>query len=124
MVAPFVRPCPKYRDYRGRGRIAVMLSLRIGLFVLLTQSGDRLFALAAYFVAYSLTLQLLRFGDCFQHSYDTALADPVTGKFEGQGRIDRKLEQANTFSNVFLSSRPRTTTAPHRARKHRARIRC
>lgn len=108
MVAPFVRRCPQYRDYRGRGRVVAMLLVRAGLFFALTREGDRGFALLAYLLSYSVMLQVLRFGDAFQHTYDTVLSNPDTGDYVPDTRIDRVAEQANTFSNLVLANHTRS----------------
>jgi hypothetical protein len=114
MVAPFVRQCPEYRDYRGRGRVVALFFLRAGLFLLLTRDGDRGFALLAYLMSYSLMLQVLRFGDAFQHTYDTVLSDPKTGKAkdEEDKKLDRVAELANTFSNLVLANHTRMNEPP------------
>ncbi len=75
-----------------RGRTALLLALRGGLFTVLGFISPK--ALALYFLAYVAMLTLLRFVDAFQHTYEViALNAPVP-------RLDRAHEQANTFSNV------------------------
>ena len=56
-------------------------------------------ALALYALAYLLFVHLLRFADCFQHTYD---AYPIRGDtpIPNDKVRDRAYEQANTFSNV------------------------
>jgi hypothetical protein len=103
MIAPFVRLCQK-RWYR-RVRVVSILLARIGLFIWITREGDRFFALAAYLLSYSILLQILRFGDCFQHTYNTVVADPKSGKAPiGDERINRAEEQAKTFSPLVLAT--------------------
>lgn len=75
-----------------RGRVAVILATRIGLFAALGLVSFK--ALLLYWLAYIGMITGLRFVDSFQHTYEvfpigTALPDR-----------DRAHEQANTFSNL------------------------
>jgi fatty acid desaturase len=75
-----------------RGRVLLILAVRITLFVVLGIVSFK--ALALYFLAYIGMVTGLRFVDAFQHTYEV---------FSIGGSIpkrDRAHEQANTFSNL------------------------
>ena len=57
-------------------------------------------ALLLYFLAYLVFVTVLRFADCFQHTYDSY---PILGDtpIPNDKVRDRAYEQANTYSNVF-----------------------
>ena len=80
-------------DHRSeRGRTALLLEVRGGLFALLGFISFK--ALGLYFLAYVAMLTLLRFVDAFQHTYEVIAIDAPVPK------RDRAHEQSNTFSNV------------------------
>ena len=56
-------------------------------------------ALALYFAAYLLMVTVLRFADCFQHTYEAYPIDDDT-PLPPELIRDKEYEQANTFTNV------------------------
>ena len=80
-----------------RWRIVTIALLRVGAFVALGWYSPK--ALLLYALAYWLFVTVLRFADCFQHTYD---AYPIRGDtpIPNDKVRDRAYEQANTFSNV------------------------
>lgn len=62
-------------------------------------------ALVLYFVAYLVFVTLLRFADCFQHTYD---AYPILddAPIPADKVRDRAYEQANTYSDIVGLNRP------------------
>jgi fatty acid desaturase len=75
-----------------RSRTVLILLIRGGLFALLGYFSLK--ALVLYFVAHIAMLTVLRFVDCFQHTYEVfPIGEPLPKR-------DRAHEQANTFSNV------------------------
>ena len=91
------------RKKAARGRVIAVAVVRIAAFALL--GWWSLKALALYFIAYLVFVTILRFADCFQHTYDSY---PI----EGDAPIptdkvrDRAYEQANTYTNVVGLDRP------------------
>jgi fatty acid desaturase len=89
-----------FRDERkraARGRILAVAAVR---FTLLAALGWwSLKALLLYFAAYLVFITVLRFADCFQHTYD---AYPILDDqaIPADKLRDRAYEQANTYSNV------------------------
>ncbi|WP_119293052.1 fatty acid desaturase family protein [Azohydromonas sediminis] len=80
-----------------RARIVGIAVVRVAAFALL--GWWSLKALALYFVAYLVFVTVLRFADCFQHTYD---AYPILDDqpIPNDKLRDRAYEQANTYSNV------------------------
>ncbi|MGY4827180.1 fatty acid desaturase family protein [Sphaerotilaceae bacterium SBD11-9] len=85
------------RKRERRGRIVVIAALRIAAFALL--GWYSLKALLLYCAAYLVFITVLRFADCFQHTYDAypLLDDQPIPKDKLR---DRAYEQANTYSNI------------------------
>ena len=81
-----------------RARIVVIAVIRLGAFAALGWYSPK--ALALYFAAYLVFVTVLRFADCFQHTYDSY---PILGDtpIPNDKVRDRAYEQANTYSNVF-----------------------
>lgn len=82
----------------ARMRIIAILAVRATAFAALGWYSTS--ALVLYCFAYLAFVTVLRFADCFQHTYD---AYPILGDApipEGKLR-DKAYEQANTYSNVF-----------------------
>jgi fatty acid desaturase len=87
-------------DARKRGRrarIAAIAVVRTAAFAALAWISIK--ALLLYFAAYLVFITILRFADCFQHTYDAypILDDQPIPKDKVR---DRAYEQANTYSNV------------------------
>lgn len=80
-----------------RARILGIALLRFSAFAALGWYSPK--ALVLYFIAYLAFVTVLRFADCFQHTYD---AYPIMGDapIPNDKVRDRVYEQANTFSNV------------------------
>jgi len=93
MALPFIDA----RKHDRRARIVGIAVLRVSAWGLL--GWWSLKALALYALAYLLFVTLLRFADCFQHTYD---AYPILDdKPIPQDKLrDRDYEQANTYSDV------------------------
>ncbi|MBU4183681.1 MAG: fatty acid desaturase [Gammaproteobacteria bacterium] len=85
------------RKKAARGRVIGVAVVRLSAWALLAWWSLK--ALALYALAYLLFVHLLRFADCFQHTYD---AYPILDdKPIPQDKLrDRAYEQANTFSDV------------------------
>lgn len=76
-----------------RWRVVGIAAIRVSLFALLGVVSIK--ALLLYFFAYISMIQVLRFVDCFQHTYEVfEIGSPLPKR-------DRTHEQANTFSNVI-----------------------
>jgi len=89
-----------FRDERKqalRARIIGIAVVRTAAFALLAWVSLK--ALLLYFLAYLLFITVLRFADCFQHTYD---AYPIMDDqpIPADKVRDRVYEQANTYSNV------------------------
>ncbi|MBU2734133.1 fatty acid desaturase [Acidithiobacillus ferridurans] len=93
MILPFV-DSTRVAD---RKRIIYVLILRLLFFAGLAWISLR--ALVLYFVAYLIFITVLRFADCFQHTYDTFYILGEKSIPRDQIR-DRIYEQDNTFSNL------------------------
>ena len=80
-----------------RTRIVAIAALRIAAFAALAWLSLK--ALLLYFAAYLVFITLLRFADCFQHTYDAypILDDQPIPKDKLR---DHAYEQANTYSDV------------------------
>lgn len=105
LMRAFVITLP-FRDERkrsARGRILGTAVVRISAFALL--GWWSLKALVLYFVAFLVFVTVLRFADCFQHTYD---AYPILDEqpIPNDKLRDRAYEQANTFTNVVGLGHP------------------
>lgn len=85
------------RKHDRRARIVAIAAVRIAAFALLGWLSPK--ALLLYFLAYLVFVTVLRFADCFQHTYD---AYPILDDqpIPDDKLRDRDYEQANTYSNV------------------------
>ena len=88
----------KSGDVASSWRIVGIAVLRVAAFAALGWYSPK--ALALYFAAYLVFVTVLRFADCFQHTYDSY---PILGDtpIPNDKVRDRAYEQANTYSNVF-----------------------
>ena len=88
----------KSGDVASSWRIVGIAVLRVSAFAALGWYSPQ--ALALYFAAYLVFVSVLRFADCFQHTYDSY---PILGDtpIPNDKLRDRAYEQANTYSNVF-----------------------
>jgi fatty acid desaturase len=93
MALPFISEAKK----GARGRIIGIAAIRLSAFALLALWSLK--AVALYALSYLLFVTLLRFADCFQHTYD---AYPILDDTPiPQDKVrDRAYEQANTYSDV------------------------
>jgi fatty acid desaturase len=93
IALPFIDESKRNR----RLRIVAVAAVRIAAFALLGWYSPK--ALLLYFVAYLVFITVLRFADCFQHTYD---AYPILGDqpIPKDKLRDRAYEQANTYSNI------------------------
>ena len=80
-----------------RTRVVGVALVRMAAFALL--GWWSLKALLLYFIAYLVFITILRFADCFQHTYDSY---PIEGDtpIPADKLRDRAYEQANTYTNV------------------------
>jgi fatty acid desaturase len=98
IAAPF-----HFGGLRERVRVVVLLAIRVSFFVGLALVSVK--ALLLYALAYFLFLNVLRFMDAFQHTYEVfpsrslepAPVDP---------RRDRRYEYENTYSNLLTQRWP------------------
>jgi len=99
LMRAFVITLPFIDDRKRdrRGRIAAIAVVRVTGFALLAAWSPK--ALLLYFAAYLVFITLLRFADCFQHTYDAypILDDQPIPKDKLR---DRAYEQANTYSDI------------------------
>jgi fatty acid desaturase len=89
-----------FRDERkrsARGRILATAAVRLSAIALLGWWSPK--ALVLYALAYLVFVTLLRFADCFQHTYD---AYPILDNtpIPNDKVRDRAYEQANTYTDV------------------------
>jgi len=82
---------------RARLRIITIFLLRTTAFALLAWVSP--VALVLYFAAYLVFVTVLRFADCFQHTYDVYPIQDDTPVPNDKLR-DRAYEQANTYSDI------------------------
>jgi fatty acid desaturase len=96
-------PFADARKRPARRRIVLTALVRLSAFALLGWWSFK--ALLLYFLAYLVFVTVLRFADCFQHTYD---AYPILdGESIPQDKLrDRVYEQANTYSNVVGLNSP------------------
>jgi fatty acid desaturase len=99
MVLPFVKQSRK----ASRPRILLVGTVRFAAFAFL--GWISLKALLLYGVAWMIMLQVLRFSDAYQHTYD-AFAVLEEGSIPDDKVRDRAYEQANTYSNLVSVAHP------------------
>lgn len=87
----------------ARVRILAIATLRGALWIALGIVSMR--ALLLYFAAYLVFITLLRFADCFQHTYDAYPILDDTPVPADKVR-DRAYEQANTFTDIVGMAHP------------------
>jgi fatty acid desaturase len=94
MTLPFVNPA---KAHVSRSRIAAIFIVRSAAFAAMGWTSPS--GLLLYCVAYLLFVTVLRFADCFQHTYD---AYPIMDDAPiPQDKVrDKVYEQANTYSNI------------------------
>jgi fatty acid desaturase len=105
LMRGFVLALP-FRDERkraARSRILLTAVVRLCAFALMAWWSIK--AVVLYFGAYLLFVTVLRFADCFQHTYD---AYPILNDqpIPNDKVRDRVYEQTNTYSNVFGLNHP------------------
>ncbi len=96
-------PFARGGNFAARLRIVAIFSLRCAAFVLLAWVSP--WALLLYFGAYLVFITVLRFADCFQHTYDaypTLDDSPVPN----DKLRDKAYEQANTYSDIVGLDHP------------------
>jgi fatty acid desaturase len=93
VVLPFIDE----RRRAARGRVLAIAAVRLSLVAAL--GWWSLKALLLYFAAYLVFVTVLRFADCFQHTYD---AYPILDDkpVPADKLRDRAYEQANTYSDI------------------------
>lgn len=96
-------PFQDERKRQARGRIVMTAIIRLSAFALMAWWSVK--AVILYFLAYLVFVTVLRFADCFQHTYD---AYPILdSQAIPQDKVrDRVYEQANTYSNVVGLNNP------------------
>jgi fatty acid desaturase len=99
MLLPFL----KQERRVERSRLIAILAVRAAAFAALGWYSPK--ALLLYAVAYMIMLQVLRFTDAFQHTYD-AYAVLEGGEIPDDKVRDRNYEQANTYSNLVSVAHP------------------
>jgi fatty acid desaturase len=98
IVAQFTR-----KDRARETRALLMLASRLAFFALLACAAAR--ALLFYAIAYLMFLQVMRFMDAFQHTYDVHAAHDLAPAPAALVR-DRAYEHANTYTNMLSISNP------------------
>jgi fatty acid desaturase len=98
IVSQFTR-----KDPAREKRALLMLASRLAFFALLACVATK--ALLFYAIAYLIFLQVLRFMDAFQHTYDVYAAHDLA-QTPAELVRDRTYEEANTYSNVLSVSNP------------------
>lgn len=95
ILLPFYKPEKRHR----RARVMLMLALRAIYFVILASFSVTI--LLFYFLSYLVFLQIMRYMDTHQHTYEIfqTLDQPRGNKTK---KFDRKFEHDNTYSN-FIS---------------------
>ncbi|MDE2240472.1 MAG: fatty acid desaturase [Rhodospirillales bacterium] len=94
-------------QYKGdaamRRRVNILMLSRIGFFAVLGFIAPQ--ALLCYAIAYLMMLQILRYMDAHQHTFDVYVSSSLAPAPTEKTR-DRTYEQANTYSNVLSLSNP------------------
>ena len=103
IAMPFLAHKGKPASNAAKARIIAIATLRISAWVLLAMVSLK--ALLLYFPAFLVFLTVLRFADCFQHTYDAypILDDTPVPKDKVR---DRAYEQLNTFSDIVGMNNP------------------
>ena len=93
IALPFTDPARR----KLRGRMLAIMAVRVGAWGLLACWSIK--AALLYCLAQWILIVILRFADCFQHTYD---AYPILGDapIPEDKQRDRAYEQANTYSDV------------------------
>jgi len=99
LMRAFVLALPFQDDRKRAARSRILGIATIRLMAIAVMAWWSLKALLLYFLAYLVFVTVLRFADCFQHTYD---AYPILDNqpIPKDKVRDRVYEQANTFSNV------------------------
>jgi fatty acid desaturase len=97
------RPFMKQGQAGARLRVLAILAVRTGAFALL--GWVSMSALLLYCLAYLLFVTVLRFADCFQHTYEAFPASDDT-PLPPEMRRDRVYEQQNTYSDIVGLDNP------------------
>lgn len=92
-----VLPFRDERRHAARARVLTIAAVRLSLLAALGWWSAK--ALLLYFAAYLVFVTVLRFADCFQHTYD---AYPILDDqpVPADKLRDRAYEQANTYSDI------------------------
>ncbi len=94
--------------HHKRSRIANVLIIRICLFAVMAYISVKAWLL--YMLAYCIMLQMLRFADTYQHTYDVFVVTDAGEKESGiadDGKVrDKAYEQENTYSNLVSIKHP------------------
>lgn len=94
-------------QYKGspamRRRANILMASRIAFFAVLALIAPR--ALICYAIAYLVMLQVLRFMDAYQHTFDVYVTASLAPAPAEKVR-DRTYEHTNTYSNVLSLSHP------------------
>ena len=92
-----VLPFRDERRHAARARVLAIAAVRLSLLAALGWWSAK--ALLLYFAAYLVFVTVLRFADCFQHTYD---AYPILDDqpVPADKLRDRAYEQANTYSDI------------------------
>ncbi|MBK4737155.1 fatty acid desaturase family protein [Noviherbaspirillum pedocola] len=101
----FVITQPFTQSGRGKSKLRMLaiVAVRAAAFALLAAYSMKAFLL--YALSYLLFLTVLRFADCFQHTYDAyPIADDAPIPADKQR--DRQYEQFNTYSDIVGLSNP------------------
>ena len=93
MALPFTRK----DNTRARLRVITIFIVRAAAFALLAWVSP--LAVVLYFAAYLVFVTVLRFADCFQHTYDAYPIQDDTPVPNDKLR-DKSYEQANTYSDI------------------------
>ena len=103
ILMPFNASKGKTGGTRARARILAIAGVRISAWVVLALYSLK--AVLLYFAAFLVFITLLRFADCFQHTYDAypILDDTPVPKDKVR---DRSYEQLNTFSDIVGTNNP------------------
>lgn len=91
-------PWWNFQRYDRRAITAMILTIRIVMFALLGLISLR--ALLLYFLAYIGMMTIMRWGDCFQHTYEAFPPGTILPK------RDRLYEESHTFSTLFSRRYP------------------
>lgn len=97
------QPFMKKGQTRARLRVLGILALRMAAFGLLGWYSPS--ALALYCLAYVAFVTVLRFADCFQHTYE-AFPAADDAPLPPEMRRDRVYEQQNTYSDIVGLDNP------------------